>query len=56
MEYALLEPLLLRIIVTGSRELVSLTEIKVENFLEYLFACEKEVAKKKEKSSIKCLS
>lgn len=55
MEYALLEPYLMKIIVSGSRDLMCLAEAKVTSFLEYVGACEKEVAKKGEKSSVKCL-
>lgn len=56
MEYALLEHYLMRIIVCGSKELISLTEKKFASFIEYIKACEKEVAKKGSKSTIKCLS
>lgn len=56
MEYALLEPFLMRIIVSGSKDLIQLTEKKFANFIEYIDACKKEVAKKGKKATVKCLS
>lgn len=55
MEYALIEPLLMKIMVSGSRELMSVTEKKIAGFLELVEVCEKDVAKKGNKSNIKCL-
>jgi hypothetical protein len=52
MEYALIELDFMKIIVTGSRELMTIVDGKLNHFIEYVEACEKDVAKKKEKSSI----
>ncbi|EAR89505.1 hypothetical protein TTHERM_00158220 (macronuclear) [Tetrahymena thermophila SB210] len=55
-EYALLEHNLLKIIVTGKKDLIATTEQKFAEFYEYLIACQKDVQKKGDKSTIKCLS
>ncbi|KAL4470343.1 hypothetical protein ABPG74_011954 [Tetrahymena malaccensis] len=54
-EYALLEHNLLKIIVTGNKDLIATTEQKFAEFYEYLIACQKDVQKKGDKSTIKCL-
>ncbi|KAL4502435.1 hypothetical protein ABPG72_012022 [Tetrahymena utriculariae] len=55
-EYALLEHNLLKIIVTGSKDLIATTEQKFAEFYEYLTACQKDIQKKGDKSTIRCLS
>lgn len=52
MEYALIEPLLMKIMVSGSRELMSVAEKKLSEFLELVDACEKDITKKGLKSKI----